>query len=213
MPQVYTIGHSTQSISAFVSLLRQYDVNAVADVRSHPHSTRSPHFSQGALQASLEASGIRYVFLGRELGARRDEKECYVNGQAKYEKIAVLPVFASGIERLLSGAKKYRIALMCAEQDPLTCHRTILVCHELKKHDVMIKHICRNGTLETHENAERRLVSEEFGGADQRDMFAASCSPSEMLEQAYARRADSIAYRQDERIDDHSHDRVHAEIR
>jgi uncharacterized protein (DUF488 family) len=213
MQQIYTVGHSTQSIAAFIAVLQNQKVNVVADVRSRPHSTRFPHFSVEPLQASLKAAGIRYVFLGRELGARRDEKECYVSGQAKYARIAQLPIFARGIDRLLTGAKKYRVALMCAEQDPLTCHRTILVCHELKKHGVSIRHICRDGTVEDHETAEQRLMREELGRADQSDLFAASRSPLEMLEDAYAKRADSIAYRQEGGSDDYSHDRLHAEIR
>jgi hypothetical protein len=150
--------------------------------------------------------------LGREFGARRDEAECYVDGQAVYNRIAKLPVFAAGIDRLLAGAQRYRVALMCAEQDPLTCHRTILVCRELKKHGASIKHICRGGVLEDHQQAEQRLVEEELGSADQRDMFAPAHSFTERLEQAYAKRAGKIAYRRQERSDDRPDDRAHAEI-
>jgi uncharacterized protein (DUF488 family) len=213
MQQIYTVGHSTHSIGSFIDLLRLHQIDVVGDVRSQPYSARFPHFSRDSLQASLKTAGIRYVFLGRELGARRDETDCYVNGQATYERIAKLPAFAQGIDRVLVGARKYRVALMCAEQDPLTCHRTILVCHELKKHNVLIRHICRMGALEDHQQTERRLVEEELGCADQRDMFSTIGDPLKRLEQAYAQRAGSIAYRRDERSDDHSHDWVHAEIR
>src|SRR3984885_14759143 len=158
MQLIYTVGHSSQSIEEFIAPLQRHAVEVVADVRSRPYSARFPHFSREPLRASLKAAGIGYVFLGRELGARRDEPECYIGGQASYEKIAKLPAFAAGIERLLDGARKYRVALMCAEQDPLTCHRTILVCHELKKHGVSITHICRAGELEDHYQAERRLI-------------------------------------------------------
>ena len=195
MQQIYTIGHSSQSIEAFMEQLQQHGVEVVADVRSQPYSARFPHFSSEFLQASLKAADMRYVFLGRELGARRDEAECYVDGQARYDKIAKLPIFAAGIERLLAGAQRYRVALMCAEQDPLTCHRSILVCHELKHHGVSIAHICRGGVLEDHQQAERRLIEQELGSADQRDMFAPAHGFLERLEQAYARRACSIAYR------------------
>jgi hypothetical protein len=130
-----------------------------------------------------------------------------------YDRIAQLPVFAEGIERLLTGLSKYRIAVMCAEQDPLTCHRTILVCHELRKYGVTIEHIGGTGVIENNEQAERRLVAEEFGRLGQDDMFATQRSASDILEQAYRKRAGAIAYKEDDRVDDHSHDRFHSEIR
>jgi len=195
MQQVYTIGHSSQSIEDFFAQLQRHTVEVVADVRSRPYSARFPHFSREPLQLTLKAADIGYVFLGRELGARRDEPECYVDGQALYDRIADLPAFADGINRLLEGVQKYRVTLMCAEQDPLSCHRTVLVCHELKRHGVAITHIHRGGMLEPHQQAEQRLVAEELGAADQSDLFAPAEDARQRLEQAYARRAHRIAYR------------------
>jgi uncharacterized protein (DUF488 family) len=198
MQRIYTVGHSSQSIEEFIAQLQHHGIEVVADVRSRPYSARFPHFSKEPVRASLKAAGIGYVFLGRELGARRDEPECYVDGQAIYDRIAKLPAFAAGIERLLDGAQRYRVALVCAEQDPLTCHRTILVCHELKRHGVSVNHICRAGVLEDHHQAEQRLVGEELGSADQADMFPQAHDSPERLEQAYARRAARIAYRREQ---------------
>jgi Protein of unknown function, DUF488 len=211
---LYTVGHSSQSIAAFIGLLQSHDVEVIADVRSRPYSRRFPHFATKSLQASLAAVHIRYVFLGRELGARREEPECYIDGQASYERIAKLPAFAAGIERLLQGAQQYRVALLCAEQDPLTCHRTILVCRELQKHvsqpsapmqsALSIRHILRTGEIEDQPQAEQRLVEEELGKqlgrSDQADLFARGSvahGPDfpQLLQQAYERRADRIAYR------------------
>jgi uncharacterized protein (DUF488 family) len=213
MHRIYTVGHSSQSIETFIEQLQQHRVEVVADVRSQPYSARFPHFSRAPLQASLKNAGIDYVFLGRELGARRDEAQCYLDGLASYERIAKLPAFAAGIERLLSGAQKYRVALMCAEQDPLTCHRSILVCHELKKHEASITHICRGGVLEDHQQAEQRLLEEELGSAQQHDMFAPAHGYPERLAQAYASRAGKIGYRRQEHSDDPPDDRLYAETR
>jgi uncharacterized protein (DUF488 family) len=199
MQPIYTIGHSSQPIEAFLEQLQRHGVEVVVDVRSQPYSARFRHFSREPLQASLAAAHIRYLFLGRELGARREEAECYVGGRATYDNIAKLSAFADGIDRLLAGAERYRIALMCAEQDPLTCHRTILVCHELNKHAVLVRHICRGGELEHQQQAERRLVEEELGSSEQRDLFATAAAFTEMLEQAYSARAGNIAYRQNGR--------------
>jgi uncharacterized protein (DUF488 family) len=197
MQPIYTIGHSSHTIEAFLQQLQRHSIEVVADVRSQPYSARFPYFSREALQASLAAANMRYLFLGRELGARREESQCYVDGQASYDNIAKLPAFRNGIERLLAGAQRYRIALMCAEQDPLTCHRTLLVCRELKQHAVSITHIGRAGGLEDQQQAELRLVEEELGSSEQRDLFAQGFT--EMLQRAYASRAGRIAYRQGER--------------
>jgi uncharacterized protein (DUF488 family) len=199
MQRIYTVGHSSQSMEEFIAPLQRHGVEVVADVRSRPYSARFPHFSKEPLRASLTAANIGYVFLGRELGARRDEPECYLDGQAIYDSIAKLPAFAAGIERLLDGAQRYRVALMCAEQDPLTCHRTILVCRELNSHGLSITHICRAGDLEDHHQAERRLVEEELGSAEQADMFSPPNNFPERLQRAYARRAGHIAYRREQR--------------
>jgi uncharacterized protein (DUF488 family) len=118
--QIFTIGHSNQGIKEFIELLHKHEITAVADVRSHPYSRYLPHFSQAALKQSLESDRIRYVFLGKELGARPDNPDCYIEGKALYAKIAATDLFAEGIQRILEGVKKYKIALMCAEKDPLT---------------------------------------------------------------------------------------------
>jgi YD repeat-containing protein len=194
-PVLYTVGHSSQSVESFVGALQAHRIEVIADVRSMPYSSRYPHFSREALQKSLIVAGIRYLFLGRELGARRDEPECYVDGRASYEEIAKLPNFQRGVERLLEAAQMRRIALMCAEQDPLTCHRTILICRALSRHGIAIRHIERGGAVEEHPQAEQRRLREEFGDDSQGQLFG-DVSPSDTrLQQAYTARGNRIAYR------------------
>ena len=158
--EFFTIGHSNMSVEAFVLLLQQHGITAVADVRSHPFSRYLPHFNQSQIKAYLPAAGIQYVFLGRELGARPEDLSCYdVSGKALYDRIAATPLFTEGIQRLLKGAASYKICLMCAEKDPITCHRTILVCHKLKNFNLQINHILSDGNLESHHDLELRLLS------------------------------------------------------
>ncbi|MCC3405750.1 MAG: DUF488 domain-containing protein [Microcoleus sp. PH2017_10_PVI_O_A] len=158
--ELFTIGHSNHSIEAFLLLLQQHRITAVADVRSHPFSRYLPHFNKSEITASLSAVGIQYVFLGQELGARPEDLSCYdTSGKALYDRIAATPLFAAGIQRLLKGAAHYKISLMCAEKDPLTCHRTILVCHKLKEFNLQINHILSDGSLESHQDLEARLLS------------------------------------------------------
>lgn len=101
---LYTIGHSTHDADAFVKLLRDSGISAIADVRSSPYSKFTPQFNREPLSSVLRNHGIHYVFLGRELGARREERECYVGNQARYDLIAKSPLFREGLDRVASGA-------------------------------------------------------------------------------------------------------------
>ncbi len=156
--ELFTIGHSNLSIDTFIGLLQRYGITAIADVRSHPYSRFLPHFNQSALKAALLNAGIQYVFLGKELGARSANQSCYVDGKASYEKIAATELFSEGIQRILKGSENYKISLMCAEKDPITCHRAILVCQHLRDFDLDVNHILSNGSLESHEHLEDRLL-------------------------------------------------------
>src|SRR5688500_8953655 len=137
MAELFTIGHSIHTVERLLELLRQHQIAALADVRSSPFSAWTPQFNRPALEASLRAAGIQYVFLGDELGARRSETEVYVDGVARYERIAKTPAFQAGLERVRKGIRKLRLSLICAEKDPLECHRTILVCRNLRRDAVI----------------------------------------------------------------------------
>jgi uncharacterized protein (DUF488 family) len=156
--QIFTVGHSNHSVDKFINLLKRNGVSAIADVRSSPFSRRLPHFNQSSLRKSLTSEGVSYVFLGEELGARSKNPECYIEGKARYELIAATEEFSVGLDRILKGVKHHQIALMCAEQDPITCHRAILVCKHLKDAGLDIQHILKTGDLESHERLEQRLL-------------------------------------------------------
>lgn len=195
---IYTVGHSNISTEAFVALLRRHAITAIADVRSHPYSRFLPHFSQPALRATLQGAQIRYVFLGRELGARPADPACYVDGQAVYARIAATDLFAQGLDRLRRGMRTERIALLCAEKDPITCHRAILVCRPLRESDLKIEHILANGSLEDHPALEQRLL--RLHGLDQLDLF--NPRPlDQLIEEAYDRQGADIAYVKEEEAD------------
>jgi uncharacterized protein (DUF488 family) len=191
MTTLFTIGHSTHELTRFLDLLKQHNIQAIGDVRSQPYSSRFPQYSKEALEKSLKENQIRYVFLGKELGARRSENCCYVEGQAKYELIAKNPAFAQGIERVIHGLSKYRLALLCSERDPLTCHRTVLVCKHLRGRGFDIEHILADGSLESQEELETRML--KMLGKGQPTLFA---SREETVEQAYEEQGGKIAYRQ-----------------
>jgi len=190
MNTLFTIGHSTHELKVFLDLLKIHKVGAIADVRSQPYSSRFPQFNKESLERALKQNHIRYVFLGKELGARRTEDCCYVDGQAKYELVAKTSAFTRGIERVLRGLSKYRLSLLCSERDPLTCHRTILVCKHLRGRGFEIDHILADGTLESQEELEDRML--KTLGKSQPSLFA---SREETIEQAYEEQGGRIAYR------------------
>lgn len=187
---IYTIGHSNHPIERFVALLQQHGIDAVADVRSTPYSRFNPQFSKEKLQSALTDAGIKYVFLGEELGARSKDPMCYdESGRVSYGRLASTELFRRGLDRLLTGVKERRIAIMCAEREPLDCHRTILVARELEKAGVPITHILKDGTLESHRHAMERLASKLK--LTESDLFR---SIDELIEDAYEKQGSRIAY-------------------
>lgn len=188
--QIFTVGHSTQTFERFLELLKQHSISAIADVRSSPYSRHVPHFNTDALKASLKDNQISYVFLGAELGARSDDKSCYVNNTVSYKKLAETTLFKKGIQRVEDGSARFRIALMCSERDPTECHRTILVSKFLEERGAKVDHILGDGQLETHKNTMLRVL--DILGTPRGDMLD---SQDELIAQAYEGREKQIAYR------------------
>lgn len=187
-PVIHTIGHSNHPIDRFVALLRRHGVDAVADVRSRPYSRFAPQFRRDPLRGALEAASIAYVFLGAELGARSDDPECWCDGAVDYDRLARRPQFQAGLDRVEKGAADRRIALLCMERDPLTCHRCILVGRHLAARGLPLRHILFDGGVETGEEADARLLRET--GAVQGDVLE-----PDSLARAYTIRGRRIAYR------------------
>lgn len=191
---VYTIGHSNHPIERFVSLLQQHGIQVVADVRSKPASRFNPQFNRKALEAVLAANGIRYEFLGVELGARTEDPACYERGRVAYQRLAATEPFRRGLERVRSLADESRVAIMCAEYEPLDCHRTILVARELSKANVPIAHILRDGTLESGDKADARLVERLKLRSDELFAPADANGERELIDRAYEIQGARIAY-------------------
>ena len=144
---VYTIGHSNHSREGFLNLLEYYHVETLADIRSRPVS-RFPHFRQDALRAFLSGADIEYLYLGEELGGQPPEDEYYDSkGHVVYERLTGKSGFRRGILKIVGLAPKTRLALMCTEGDPSQCHRHPMVARALLERDLVVQHICRDGSL------------------------------------------------------------------
>lgn len=189
---LYSIGYSCHTVDSFRKVLLDNNVTAVADVRSSPYSKFKPDFNKDIIKKKLNEFGIVYVFLGNNLGARIDAPECYKNGKADYDLIAKHPTFLAGLERLKKGMENYKIALMCAEKDPITCHRAILIFRNLRNQNIKLAHILCDGTIEDHSESEKRLI--KLLKLEQLDLFSDN---SDLFDKAYKLQSQKIAYKID----------------
>ncbi len=165
---VWTIGHSTHPADGLVGLLRGQRIEVLADVRTQPYSRHNPQFRKEYLRASVEQAGLRYVFLGAELGGRPPEPEFYdTRGHARYDLVAETERFQAGLARLLTGAASYRVAVMCSEEDPARCHRRLLVTRALTGRGAEVRHIRGDGSVVT----EAELSDGEAADSGQAALF------------------------------------------
>jgi uncharacterized protein (DUF488 family) len=189
MAKFWTFGHSTQSYEKFSSLLKTFDITAVADVRTSPYSRHLPHFNREDLKNSLKGDNIAYVFMGKELGGRPADSNLFVNGVANYERMSQTSLYKNGIERIVSGASEHRIALVCSEAHPLDCHRCLLVGRSLLESNHEIDHILPNGTVQTQNQIETDMILSS--GRSEPDFFM---SASDIVDTAYRERSSQVAY-------------------
>ena len=192
---LFTVGHSILDFESFAKLLRDFGVELVADVRSLPQSARLPHFSQPGFEKLLDAEHISYLFLGEELGGRPDDPDAYrSNGVVDYEARRKSFAFQRGVERLLKELETRSVAMMCAEEDPLECHRFLMIGPELIKLGIVPLHIRKGSQIETQEAAENRLLA----GTGFEAVAANTLFPdarSQALEDAYRLQAERFAFR------------------
>jgi Protein of unknown function, DUF488 len=197
---LFSVGHSNHDLAGFLALLRGAGVTALADVRSSPFSQRLPHFNRPALEAALRDADVAYVFLGDLLGGRPADRALYDNdGRVDYDRVRATDAFRRGLDRLLDGAELYRVVLLCAEADPLDCHRGLMITPALGERGVFPQHLRRDGTVESTEEMERRLLAETgAGGGMLAGMFAGLVTEEErrqLLAEAYRARARRKGYR------------------
>jgi uncharacterized protein (DUF488 family) len=128
---IFTVGHSTLPIESFIALLRAYDIETLADIRTVPRSRHNPQFNGDALGASLHLAGIEYVALPGLGGLRRPQKESKNGGWRNdsfrgYADYMQTPAFAAALQRLVDMSRQKRVAIMCAEAVPWRCHRSLV---------------------------------------------------------------------------------------
>ncbi len=157
---IFTVGHSNLEFADFLAILTVHGVRILCDVRSRPASFRFPQFNREPFEAGLSSAGVRYEFFGETLGGRpADPRVYHEDGRVNYAARRRAHDFAEGIERALALYRTGATAVMCAEEDPLQCHRFLMICPALLELGVTPAHIRRGGVLESQRDAEDRLLA------------------------------------------------------
>jgi uncharacterized protein (DUF488 family) len=171
---LFSIGHSNHPAEGFANLLKKHDVEVLVDVRSHPYSRYAPHFDTSGMKALLSKAGVKYLYLGRELGGRPEGAGYYdAEGRVLYARLVSSPLFLEGIDRLQKGAPSCRVAVMCAEEDPMNCHRRLLIGPVLRERGIVLNHIRGDGRVQTEDELLRTQPLPR-PASEQSDLFHAT---------------------------------------
>ncbi len=198
--RLYTIGHSNHGFPNLLHLLRAAGVSVVADVRSQPYSVRYPAYNRPELERALSEEGLGYVFLGDTLGGRPRQPSLYdPDGRISYERVRAMPFFRRGLAQLEEILHDHSVALLCAEEDPLDCHRSLLLGPALAERGLAAAHLRGDGRIESNAELEERLLEVTRVGEGVLDgLFAATIDPDErraFLEEAYRLQSARKAFR------------------
>jgi uncharacterized protein (DUF488 family) len=196
--RLFSIGHSNHELGQLLTLLRKAGVTAVADVRSRPFSVRLPHFCRPELRQVLQAQGMAYVFLGDLLGGRPEDSDVYdESGRVDYEKVRKTASFRRGLEQLCTVLVEHRGAMLCAEEDPLDCHRGLMIAPALAAEGIAVTHLRGDGSVESAAEFEKRLLDAAGLGGDPASLFGEPTGEerAELLTAAYREQARRRAFR------------------
>lgn len=197
---IYTIGHSNYPVEKLIEMLRHYDINCVVDIRGTPYSKYNVQFNKEVIAHTLREAGFVYIYMAKEFAANRENKRSYnKEGYSEFEKVILEEEFLSGIERLKTGYDKgYKIALLGAMQDPIRCHRSILIGRYLRDNGFNVRHILDNYTLGSQEDVEEDLLNKYFSNRNQLtidNLLGTAMSNKEMIDEGYKLANKEIGYR------------------
>lgn len=196
MTTLYTIGYSAFKINTFIETLKKYKISCLVDVRSNPNSKFFVDYNKSNLESTLKKYGIIYRNYTDEFGARQLNPIYHKKGYLDFEEFVKSDVFLEGLKKIQAGIElNYTFVFMCAEKDPSTCHRTIMVARAFHELGYDVKNILSNGSFEPQSNTERRLVNQYFPNRNQISLLSDNLSWSEMVNQSYAFRNEQIGYK------------------
>lgn len=166
---IYTIGHSNYTVEKLIDMLRYYNIDCVIDTRGIPYSKYNIQFDKETIRYTLTREGFIYLFMATEFADKRDTKVSYIEeGYADFEKVIEEEDFKRGVERLKDGCNKgYRIALLGAMQDPIRCHRSILLGKALREEGFNVMHIMDDYSTKDQDYIEERILDKYFPDRNQ----------------------------------------------
>lgn len=198
--EIYTIGHSNYTVERLIDMLKHYNINCVVDIRGTPYSKYNIQFDKETIRYTLSKAGFIYIYMAKELAAKRINKQSYKEeGYSDFEKVIKENEFIEGIERLKNGCNKgYKIALLGAMQEPIRCHRSILVGRALRENGFNVKHILDDYSIASQEDIEQMLLDKYFSNRNQMtidDLIGNSLTRKEMIQEGYRLANKEIGYR------------------
>ncbi len=194
---LFTIGHSSHTIEEFINILKKFDIDYLCDVRSTPYSKFMPLYNKENLKKNLEGVNIKYIFLGKELGARRTEQEVLTDGVVDFNKLSNDETFLKGINRIIKGLEQYNLVIMCTEKNPIDCHRTILIAKKFSEMGIEVNHINFDGNLISQKEIEVKLIENYFPDRNQINIFEIN-NEIDYLKEAYRLAGKAIGYKGDD---------------
>lgn len=196
MKQIYTIGYTSYLFDNFIETLIKYNITSLIDVRSTPFSQHYSDYNKGAIEIALKRSGILYRNYAHEFGARQENKAFYSEGgYLDFSKFMSSKQFLEGIDKVRKGVEKgYVFALMCAEKDPINCHRSIMIGKGFKAFGYNVNHIKSDGNVETQNELEKRLLDMYFKDRQQLSFFTTENDEDFLISECYRKRNQEIGF-------------------
>ena len=197
---VYTIGYSGFSIDDFVTTLKKHNISLVVDVRSSPFSSYFPQYNRDSLEIFLKMHGIYYRSYPSEFGARQNDRKYYCKeGYLDFEVFSRSEPFLKGISKLCNSMEQnYTFTLLCAEKDPICCHRTILVARAFFERGYNVVHLLTNGKTITQQEINKQLIEKYYPNRDQMTFFETVQDDDTLLKIAYKKQNAEIGHRLEE---------------
>lgn len=192
---IYTIGYTVFSIDDFIDVIKYYGISCVIDVRSSPFSKHYPDYNKDVLEQRLKQHGILYRNYAKEFGARQTNPIYYSGDIVDFDKFIQSAQFLEGVSRVTKGIEKgYKFALMCAEKDPINCHRSIMLGKGFSKNGYEVNHIISKTNIETQNELEERLLEIYHQDRFQLTLFGEDRSEADLIADAYTKRNFEIGY-------------------
>ncbi|WP_276132321.1 DUF488 family protein [Polluticoccus soli] len=144
---IYSIGYGNRNNAHFLSLLEQFNIQILIDIRTNPVSRFQPNYSKKRLEDYLSQNGVKYVFMGAELGGKPKDQSLYLNGKLSYDLVDKSPDYKTGIQKLIQLSEDVNTCIMCCELKPRECHRASMVGRTLLQLGTDVIHIDERGDI------------------------------------------------------------------